>query len=271
MADGPDLLDRSIATPLTSQPESQLSSARCLDLAARLDSEGPPALGEVDVLRMVAGATIDCIAARVNILRAVGRVSDALRLQRSAWRLARSRREAIALTFDAAPRDEDFLRAATDGDAARDRGAWGAAEQHYARGLALYPLHFGYRVQYGHMLKEQTRDVHAEIAYRNALVLGAPPGDVVEHLRFVCVRQEKRYVAPPAPGADQTPMALPPTSLDVEALAQLFWHQAIVDEDEHASILADCTTCEDVALRMIRDRRFGRRNRLLLRLLRDGG
>jgi hypothetical protein len=121
------------------------------------------------------------------------------------------------------------------------------------------------------MLKEQARHLHAEIAYRNALVLGAPPGDVLEHLRFVCARQEKPYVAPPAPGADQAPMALPPTSLDVEALALLFWHEAAVDDETHADLLADCPTCEDVALRMMRDRRFARRNRLLLRILRDAG
>ena len=136
----------------------------------------------------------------------------------------------------------------------------------------MYPLHFGYRVQYGHMLKEQQRFLPAEIAYRDAIVLGAPAEDVAVHLRFVCERQEdKAYLPPPAAGADQAPMAMPPGSLDIVTLAHLIWHEPSLDDEDHAAMLAECATCEDVALRMMADRRFARRNRLLLRVLRDGG
>ncbi|HEX3920393.1 MAG TPA: hypothetical protein VHW60_23880 [Caulobacteraceae bacterium] len=265
MADGLDLLDQ--RGPVSS--ELDLSPAGCLDLAARLDAEGPPPLSEADIQRLVTGATAACAMARSRILRAVGRISEALRVQRSAWRLARTRREAIALTLEAAHRDEDFLRAIGDADAARDRGAWAAGEQQYGRALALYPLHFGYSVQYGHMLKEQLRFTRAEIAYRNGLVLGAPAADVVVHLRFVCERQEKPYLPSPGPSDEPRPMAQPPITMDVEALALLFWHEAELEADEHAAMLAECPTCEDVALRMMSDRRFVRRNRTLLRVLRD--
>jgi len=264
-------VDAAATEPPPPEPEGpDFSPQGCLDLAARLDSLGGIALTEGEVRRLAAGATGPCVLARVRILRVAGWHSEGLGLQRSAWRLAGSRREAIALTFEAAGRDEDFLRAISDADGARDRGAWPAAEQLYARALALYPLQYGYRVQLGHMLKEQDRFLPAEIAYRDAVALGASLADVGVHLRFVCERQGKAYLPPPGSAAtDERAMAQAPSSLDIEALVHLFWHDLALADEEHAALLAECATCEDVAVRLTRDRRFVRRNRTLLRMLKD--
>ena len=50
-----------------------------------------------------------------------------------------------------------FRAMVAEADRARDRGDWAEAERGYRAALAIVPDSAGYRVQLGHMLKEQGR------------------------------------------------------------------------------------------------------------------
>jgi GT2 family glycosyltransferase len=52
----------------------------------------------------------------------------------------------------------------------------------------MFPLSAGYTLQMGHCLKELAFYEAAECAYRSALLLGAPLGDVADHLMFAAER-----------------------------------------------------------------------------------
>lgn len=93
---------------------------------------------------------------------------------------------AVVASLEFASRDNHFRALVGAADKARDAHAWNRAEALYARALSLYPYHHGYCVQLAHMLKEQGRLADAELHYRTALALGGSPGDVREHLDFVC-------------------------------------------------------------------------------------
>ena len=246
------------------------SSEACIALAQRLDPAGAPLeMTDAQADRLRSLATADCAVARARILRATGRRSAALSLLREAWRLAVSRRTALHLTFQAAGEDDEFARIAADADAARDRGDWLSAESHYRRAVVLYPLHHGYLVQHGHMLKELDRFAAAEIAYRSALTLGAPPMDVLRHLAFVCARQGYEFAEIARSGRALRQMDEAPSAFDVDALGYLFWHETGVGEPEMLDLLRTCATREAVAAAMVADPRFARRNGALLKLLRD--
>src|SRR5215469_5473246 len=72
----------------------------------------------------------------------------------------------------------DFKKFVAQGDAARDMGNWGQAEEMYQMALQGDPSAAPIWVQYGHALKEQDKLAPALEAYRTALRLD---GD--EHLR----------------------------------------------------------------------------------------
>ncbi len=173
------------------------------------------------------------------------------------------------MTFSAAGQDEEFVRLIAGADAERDLTHWPAAEALYLSALDLYPLHHGYRVQLGHMLKEQGRYMAAEIQYRSALALGAVIADVLRHLVFVCERQGQEPGASARPVVLGQPMDLAPTTVEIQTLAYLFWRDMSVSDDDMASMLRRCASCEDAAVAMIADPRFKSRNATLIRLLKD--
>lgn len=99
-----------------------------------------------------------------------------------------SRQSVISEGRDVGPDDFAFGKAVKLADMARDQRCWRDAYGHYRAALALFPLSAGYTLQMGHCLKEMAFYEAAECAYRSALLLGAPLGDVAEHLMFAAER-----------------------------------------------------------------------------------
>lgn len=189
---------------------------------------------------------------------------------REAWRAHPGRAAQVQATLRSAHQDHDFLGHVMRGDAARDAGAWTDAEHCYAQALALYPMHPGYRVQLGHVLKEQGRFAAAELHYRTVWALGAGDSDLRRHLRFVCRVQGVRAAEPPTPRRSADPLFTAPTVMDLEALAALFWPGAPAPDDMLVAVMRRAATCEDAALAMIADPRFAERNRVFLEILGEG-
>ncbi len=185
----------------------------------------------------------------------------------SAWRLGRTRQERLALTFKAAAQDEEFRNLTAEADASRDAGLWEAAERAYERALAIYPLHFGYRIQHAHMCKEQGRFDEAEIGYRDARALGARTVDVAAHLAFVAGRQGHSGDVPAAVGTVPGPMGDAPCVADIEALGYILWHNSDLSHKDVLALVRACATCDAVAARMIADERFLQRNGPFLTLM----
>jgi tetratricopeptide (TPR) repeat protein len=109
------------------------------------------------------------------------------------------RRAAVLAAITEGPRDPAFVRHMQAADRARDRGAWSEAVREYADGLALQPLHALYLMQFGHCLKEMGLLVEAELSYRDAIALGAPAPDALEHLGFVAMRDGSLRDSYPSP------------------------------------------------------------------------
>ena len=97
-------------------------------------------------------------------------------------------REAVVATLRRSGQDGNFSQLVAVADGHREAGRFGEAFEAYMALLALEPLHCGYRVQAGHMLKDQGRFSDAELLYRDALALGAAPSGVIEHLVFAAHR-----------------------------------------------------------------------------------
>lgn len=98
------------------------------------------------------------------------------------------RPSATAYTEANGRRHSRFKLHVDSGDRHRDARRWSDGFVAYRSGLDILPLHSGYLVQAGHCLKEIGRLAAAECYYRSALILGAPLGDVEEHLVYVAVR-----------------------------------------------------------------------------------
>jgi tetratricopeptide (TPR) repeat protein len=179
---------------------------------------------------------------------------------------APTRAAQIALTYQRCAVDTEFAALIAQGDAARDRRDWQAAVEHFGRALAKYPLHAGYSVQLGHMLKEQGRFPDAEIHYRSAIALGDRSADTREHLAFVCARQDIHAPALPC-RIDEPPMAASPCAADLRTLVWLLWHAAHVPAVETVGYMRRAPTCGALAVALIGDERFVRRNARLLEII----
>ena len=181
-----------------------------------------------------------------------------------------SRAAVLASAQAAALADPAFGAHFARGDQARDAKDWALAESAYAAALGLYPYEASYWTQLGHMAKEQDRLTVAEIAYRTACALGAPPHDVVEHLRFVLGRQgiaEHRFpirFPEPGPQAQQVP-----GRPDVIAFARLLWGVRTLDDGDLCDLLRRCGSLDALVAAMIRDPRFERANRDWLELVQE--
>jgi len=181
-----------------------------------------------------------------------------------------SRHDLLETSQGAALADPRFREHIDRGDRARDLRNWAEAEASYASALDLYPYERSYWTQRGHMAKEQERFVAAEIAYRTACALGAPPQDVDGHLRFVLARQgleEHRY---PIRHHDAGPQPRQvPGRPDVLSAARLLWGALGMDDDDLVGFLRRCATLDELVAAMIRDPRFERANRPWLELARE--
>jgi glycosyltransferase involved in cell wall biosynthesis len=141
---------------------------------------------------------------------------------------SQNRFEIAAFTRQVANRHSVFMHFAQRGDALRDQHDWHRAFLEYRSGLDVLPLHSGYLVQAGHMLKEMGRTVAAEGYYRSAILIGSPVGEVGEHLLHVAHRNGFAETASnltaliAAAAAGDTNMALQPTFDDLTTLVEIF-------------------------------------------------
>ena len=132
---------------------------------------------------------LDTIAHLINQLRADGLGLEPNLVGRAAaslFELDFVRGRASALLGNS---DTDFISLSRDADAARDAGRFDSAQYLYWRSLELFPYHPAVQTQYGHSLKEQGLFADALVAYFDALIVGADPRDVEEHLLHVASQQ----------------------------------------------------------------------------------
>jgi hypothetical protein len=190
--------------------------------------------------------------------------------------LGSGRNEQARLALRAAAVHEGFRDAAGHGDHARDAHDWREGRDAYLRALALFPLHFGYRVQYAHCMKEMGHWIEAEIGYRDALAHGAPFDDVVEHLEFVFRRLGVRYrsVYPEqvyarlsgAEDAGADSLDGMTDSRDVGRLTTLFWGELVKDPAENVRHLRAAPLLDQFVEHVVGADAFTRNNLSLLSL-----
>jgi tetratricopeptide (TPR) repeat protein len=183
----------------------------------------------------------------------------------------RSREGALAWAIRASGLDSRFKSLIKLGDEARDGGDFDLGVSAYRRALKLYPDHQAYHVQLGHCLKEARRFEEAEVGYRDAIALGAPLDDVMEHLSFVMERSGSTQRAYPADILDILTGRLRidryrlVTSRDCLALGELFFGETLPASWVVRALRAAPTVGEAVAF-LVSDPAFQSRNRRLLAL-----
>ena len=123
----------------------------------------------------------------------------------------------------------------------------------------LYPLHYGYRVQLAHMLKEQCRWQEAELNYREALALGAPGSDIIPHLEFSILQDggifDEHAISTIAEFWTTTPMEndrwrYPPTYADLVNLGELIGRSGPMLSADILQILRGATSLAAAAERL---------------------
>ena len=181
---------------------------------------------------------------------------------------ARSRLAAVAEAVAAASGDVAFRSLVAEADAMRDQRQWGRAEYLYWRALGLHPLHPGYRVQYGHALKEQAKLADAEVAYRSAWALGEAGEDLRQHILHVAGLQGDASPPLPAPRrAPGHPLDERPWQRDVELGFALLLHRAPGLATEVLPLLRAMPTRRAMLLALARRPETATANRDLMLLL----
>lgn len=179
-----------------------------------------------------------------------------------------TRAQQIAETMTDAMADKRFCAAVAVADAARDRGDWVMAEREYAEALALYPLHWGYAIQYAHVAKEQGLLSRAEAWYRSAVGLGSPAAMVDEHLAFVAQANGARFARAGMPNLDVPPLSAPPTLHDLRQLGELTGVPGLTDDVRALAILRTAPDNRAALLHVLDLPAFARANRLFLDIVR---
>jgi hypothetical protein len=173
----------------------------------------------------------------------------------------------IAATLDRAFADSGFRGHVQCADAARDSGDWPLAEREYGRALRLFPLHWGYCIQFGHSAKEQSLFARAEAWYRSAVALAAPPDMVDEHLIFVARASGATFTRQGMPDLDVAPLRAPPTIADIRLLADLLGVPRLADEEQALDLMRSAPDNRAVLLALIERPEFVRANRQFLEIL----
>lgn len=107
----------------------------------------------------------------------------------------RRRRRAVLRSVIMSHGDMRFLYAILRGQDALKRGLWNAALERFDRAIQLYPWSPGYLVARGHAKRKMGQFVEAEQDFRDALALGAPQDDLMDHIAH-CARQAGWHRAP---------------------------------------------------------------------------
>lgn len=179
----------------------------------------------------------------------------------------RTRGEEINQTLANAHADSRFRDHVERADAARDNGDWPLAESEYGSALRLYPLHWGYAIQFAHAAKEQALFARAEAWYRSAVALGAPPDMVDEHLGFVARLNGADFVRDGMPDLAVPPLRAPPTVADIRLIAELLGIRGPGEDAEQVEMLRRMPTCRDVLVALIGHHETLRGSRSFLEIL----
>ncbi len=183
------------------------------------------------------------------------------------------RREAVRNTRRAASGDVTFKALVATADQARDRGDWAEAARSYHRALSLYPLHGGYFLQLGHVLKEQGANLAAEVAYRNAVCLGELAA--AEYLAFVAGggfdRGWLEQVAAFWQGDTADLFATPPTQQDVADAIELLCDRGMPDLEELRDLMAACASRRALLARLLGGDEFRHYHADLLKFIAQTG
>lgn len=107
----------------------------------------------------------------------------------------RRRRFAVLRSVIMSHGDMRFLYTLFRGHDAMKRGLWSEALQRFDRAIQLYPLSPGYLVARGHARRKLERFREAEQDFRDAIALGAPLDDLIDHIAH-CARQNGWYRSP---------------------------------------------------------------------------
>ena len=180
---------------------------------------------------------------------------------------ALSRADQIAETLAHAFEDSHFRGHVERADAARDSGDWPMAEAAYGRALRIFPLHWGYMIQFAHAAKEQGLYVRAEAWYRSAVALAAPPEMVDEHLAFVARLNGVAFVRDGMPDLAVPPLAAPPTVSDILLIREMLNLRGAGDDAEQVELLRHRPTCRDVLIALIASDDTRRGSRAFLEIL----
>lgn len=179
-----------------------------------------------------------------------------------------TRAQQIAATLGNAFSDDAFRMHVLAADGARDCGDWRMAEIEYGRALRLFPLHWGYLIQYAHAIKEQGNFPRAEAYYRSAVALGAPADMVDEHLQFVAHRSGSSFVRGAAADLDVAPLLAPPTMHDIGVMIELCGVRRHLDEEAALALLREEPDNRSVLVKLFALPEFARANRAFLDVLR---
>lgn len=186
------------------------------------------------------------------------------------------RRDPTSDASKTAAKDDAFRDLVGRADAFRDERRWEEARACYAEALQRHPLHGGYWVQLGHMLKELDRGAEAEIAYRNAFALGQTDDDTREHLMFVARRNGVQDFAVLdkirmywARGETGRPLDAPPCDEDIRILTRFMCGPRQPDERALRDLMVNCASLDEVCATIASSDDFRAVNRSLLRMIHE--
>jgi tetratricopeptide (TPR) repeat protein len=190
-----------------------------------------------------------------------------------------NRRQIVVTALSDAEKDEKFWANVIRADVARDSANWQDALHAYSEALLMHPLHAGYLVQRGHCLKELHLFEDAELAYRDALALGAPPINVLEHLAFVAIRSGNHRPIYPATIREALEFDLADmglghvaftkhlvTSSDVAALLRLFFDEPSRSDAALLEWMRRSPDRDTLLSAMIEDERFPLQNGAIIKI-----
>lgn len=236
----------------------------------------------VQLMKLLPSQRFSWLSALVNWLTSQGTkraAPAAALLLKEVPAAASGRIAAVRLTLAAASHHGEFQALIHQADWLRDQSKYPEAEYNYWQALQIFPLHPGYRVQYGHTLKEQQKHLDAYVQYCFALGTGAASHDVSEHLLFASrlaglrtTQNDVERVTGAWQKAEQTldDWDAPPLHSDFIDFAKLLWGNAgMVTPQFLQHYLLTCATRKRTFISLLESDETARSNRLFFTMMHD--